>query len=147
MMANKVILIPAAKYHQLEEPSVTPNDELNSDVILSALPKKLRNRAESLLTHILADPQQRLKWNARGEIIYNGQTVEGSHITDLLKSMQGSYRHLSPTGQHVFTQALIDMNVPKSLFISTSHPGNPHDNWQNTPPGKPHYGHDKWQSL
>jgi len=123
-----MILISPDKYNQLTEDS-TDNQQmepLDVDVILSAIPKNFRNRAKSLLTHIMADTAHTLQWNERGELLYRGTLIPGSHITDLLKNSQRHYRHLQPIGQKEFRKGLQELNVPLGL-LETGPPGIPKD--------------------
>ena len=116
MMAQKMILVTPEKYRTLTEPTAQMEENaLDVDVILSAIPKNYRNRARSLLNHIMADPQRRLRWNGRGELIYGGARIPGSHITDLLKHSQRPYQHRQPIGQSEFVRGLKELNIPAGL--------------------------------
>ncbi len=139
-MAHKMILVSLNRYRQLaaapkkvegkeegkavtEIPKTSSDDvaaksNLEVDVILSAIPKNFRNRAKSLLNNIMTDPQHILRWNGRGEIIYNGIIVPGSHITDLLNNSQKGYKHLKPIGQHEFREGLRELNISLGLLES-----------------------------
>ena len=83
---------------------------MDTEVILSAIPKNYRTRAQALLNHITADPQHRFRWNQQGELIYRGQVIPGSHITDLLKNSQ---RHSQPVGLQEFQDGLKELNIYK----------------------------------
>lgn len=113
-MARKMMLIPVEKF-QFDQPE-EKSTALDVDVILSAIPKNFRNRAKALLNHIMADPQQGLRWNNHGELIYKGKVVPGSHITDLLKNSQRQYKHLKLTGLEEFRNGLKDLNIPIGLM-------------------------------
>jgi hypothetical protein len=101
---------------------VGPNEMLEAEVILSAIPKYFRNRAQSLLNHIWADPQHTLQWNDRGELIVKGVVIPGSHITDLLKNS------LQPLGQKEFHEGLKELNIPLGLLESAP-PAIKKDTW------------------
>ncbi len=142
-MAHKMILVSPDRYRQWSAPEkeedeeeeeggdkgvtevpithhsdVTEKAPLEIDVILSDIPKNFRNRAKSLLNHITADPQQRLRWNGTGEIIYNGLVVSGSRISELLNNSQRRYKHLKPIGQHEFREGIRELNIPLGLLES-----------------------------
>ena len=122
-MARKMVLVPIERYQ--EDHKLGQRNEpapLDIEVILSAVPKNYRNRARSLLNHIMADPQQRLQWNGRGEIIHRGKVIHNSHITDLLKNSQRKYRHLRPVGQAEFIDVLKELNIPLGLMDMTEGP-------------------------
>ena len=125
-MAQRMLLVPEQTYHgTLAASSPVPQrmESLDVEVILSAIPKNYRNRARALVNHITADPQQTLQWNERGEIIYHGKVIPGSHITDLLKNSQRQYRHLQPAGYREFQDGLKELNIPIGLM--DARPGPP----------------------
>ena len=129
---QKSVLVPWEKYQRLikqipsnkdpttkmhppmvqEEPE--DDDALSVDRVIEAVPKNVQNRVCALLSHVTNDG--RLTWNRQGEICYEGQTIPGSHITDLVKDSQYKYKHFNPTGYHIFYTALKDMNIPKGLI-------------------------------
>ena len=128
-MSRKTVLLPWEKYqhlskqnhHQPMKTTLTSiqeeeaeDDELNGDMVIESVPKNVRTRARALLGHIKNDG--RLTWNQRGEISYGGQTIPGSHITDLVKDSQYKYKHFKPVGHDLFYQALRDMNIPRGLI-------------------------------
>lgn len=135
MAHKKMVLVPAEKY----EPSSTverKENGLDVDIILSAIPKNFRTRARALLKHISADPEQRLQWNAQGELVYHGNVIPGSHITDLLKNSQRQYRHSMPVGLQDFQDGLKELNIPIGLI--EQRPG---------PPGERLLSEKNWISV
>ena len=127
-MAQKMQLVPADSRQSPPAPPVSSapqgNERLDAEVILSAIAKNYRNRARALMNHITADPQQRLQWNDRGELIYHGKVIPGSHITDLLKNSQIQYRHSQPVGYKLFRDGLKELNIPVGL-LTHARPGPP----------------------
>ena len=121
MAYKKMVLVPIEKY----QPSPTEEEEnvLDVDIIMSAIPKNFKTRARALLNHIVADPEQRMQWNERGELIYHGKVIPGSHITDLLKNSQRQYKHSVLAGQEEFQKGLKDLNIPIGLM--EARPGPP----------------------
>jgi hypothetical protein len=83
---------------------------------MGALPKPYRQRGRALLQHIQQDPEHRLSWDEKGHLIYKGQTIPHSHISDLLKDSQYLYKRLDPVGKEEFYNVLKEMNVPKGLI-------------------------------
>ena len=57
------------------------HDRLSQDVIYTFIPPKMKSRASTLLGSL----DSVLNWNKKGEIMYDNQTIELSHIADLLK--------------------------------------------------------------
>lgn len=126
---EKLMLIPMERYNAMisqhkqspSAPSPTPSPPLDLDVILAAIPKHFRMRVKALISHIMADPEQRLRWDEKGQLIFRGQTMTGSHITDLLKDSQRKYTAFTPIGREEFHKALIELNVPKTLMVQQHH--------------------------
>ena len=120
-MARQMVLVPMEEY-QVDHGQKSENAAaLDRQVILSAIPKNYRNRATSLLNHIDADPQQRLQWNGRGELIYKSRTIHGSHITDLIKNSQRPYVQ-QPVGEEEFRKGLKELNIPVGLLTVSTAP-------------------------
>ena len=109
------MLVPVENYQPNPSTEERKNG-LDVEVILSAIPKNFRTRARALMNHIAADPQQRLRWNERGELVYHDDLIPGSHITDLLKNSQRQYKHSQPVGQREFREGLGELNVPVGLM-------------------------------
>ena len=90
---------------------------LTNKDILEVLPKKYRLRIESILTYISRDPKGTLTWNERGELIYKGTTIHGSHIVDLLKDTQYHHKNYTPNGTNTFYKGLEEIYVPTTLIV------------------------------
>ena len=121
---DKMMLVPVARYKRLQqrlqtgegvEEEVEEGEEgLSDDVILQAMAKNHKTKARALLGHIRNDGG--LTWNQKGEIVYGGVKVAGSHITDLVKDTMRPYSNFTPMGREVFYRALADMNIPRGLI-------------------------------
>ena len=140
MTYQKSILIPMEKYERLvraqestikTEPQTLNNitqiikddihddydaNQMHVDTILMAIPKNNQHKARALLMHIQTDKCRTLTWNDRGEIIISGESVPGSHISDLIKDAMYRYRNLTPIGHDKFYKTLADMNIPLGLI-------------------------------
>ena len=86
--------------------------------IISSLPKRYQNRAESLLSLVGKEPDQ-LAWNNRGEIIVKGNIVPGSHIADLVRSVLVPKAKRPQKGTDPFAQALDEMNIPQGMMSNS----------------------------
>lgn len=89
----------------------------NTDEIVHMLPLSLQNRATKLLEYLLKHSD--LRWNDQNEIEIKGNTIFGSNIIDLIKSLLKDYKDFHPTGFDHFSQFVLDTNVPKSLLLSS----------------------------
>ena len=93
-----------------------PHDRLSKDVIYTFIPSKLKSRASTLLGSLDAV----LNWNKKGEIMFDNQTVELSHIADLLKICLYNYKQFQPIGFRCFCNILAKHNIPMSLISNQS---------------------------
>jgi hypothetical protein len=89
-------------------------DSLSEDDIISSVPKKFRTRAKGLLNHLVHDGI--IRWDAKGEVTLDGDVVKGSHVTDLLKDTQTTYKRFSPIGRERLKDVLRSRNMPLSLI-------------------------------
>ena len=141
--SQKMILVPEEKYQALQSQrkdtveenlkdrsssSLSPGieeeskkedskklPELDSTVIISAVPKPWQNKARSLLRHITADASTDIRWDHRGTVSVNGLPIPNSHITDLINDVVKPKKGFHPTGHKEFYDALLRMNVPLGL--------------------------------
>lgn len=92
--------------------------ELNERQVLAALPKTMKDPAKSLIQKIKENPDI-MTWDKKGQIVLNGQVLEGTHITDLVKDSVGTSSKKDgkgPLGWELFTQGLARMNAPEHLL-------------------------------
>ena len=140
----KSILVPVEKYEQLLKQRVTQiaptiqhgssqsqeriesqlqdgydgdtEEQFDVDTLVQTLPKPIQQRGRALLLLMSKDPARRLSWDTKGQLIYNGRLIVGSHIADLIKDSQYLYKRFEPIGMKEFYQSLKEMNVPKTLI-------------------------------
>ena len=128
----KTILIPLDRYNALVKRLTTTGatgatgsgdnagegsivERLAERLILLSIPKTFRGKATALLAHL----EEFLKWNARGELVVDGQVVLTSNITDLLKDLyRREYAGPPPSGADVFWRVLMNANAPLSLILN-----------------------------
>lgn len=103
---RKMVLVPFRE--GLEE-----SRGLEADLIISAMPKSLKRKAEALLRYI----EKEVSWNDKGELVYRGETLSGSHITDLIRYTLQEYGEAPPPHYEAFLEILKRANVPKSVAI------------------------------
>ena len=137
---QKMVLIPLERYKLLQitrEPLELTDDKpiretpletkviseqigegnaLSEEVILASVPKPYKYKVRGLLMHMKNDPHKILSWNEKGELVYRGRVISGSHISDLLKDTQRHYKQFSPHGVEEFRQGLEELHVPIGLL-------------------------------
>lgn len=102
------------------KPEIIENSAISEDNILKMIPKGIQKQADQLLQYLKTYPDI-LSWNNRGEIIYKGQLIPKSNLTDLIcliLTQRKSYKHFF--GRNEFLKALNSMNTPK-LFLKNKH--------------------------
>ena len=113
-------------------PSSTPTSALiESEIVLSA-PKNLQKQARLLMYRVKENPE--MGWNERGELTVHGQVVAGSNIVDLIGDMMRRRKNVNPVGWQIFTDKLVDINVPKDLIRNPDRINYIINKSQHTPP-------------
>jgi hypothetical protein len=59
-----------------------------------------------------------LLWNEKGELKYNGETVQGSNLVDLVNDVLRKRKYFNPQGWETFGEALREANVPQDSPFS-----------------------------
>ena len=90
--------------------------------ILESVPKSSKTETEMLVKHLQSRPDI-LKWNKDGEIIFEGRTLDGSNITDLIADSMTNRQESTtqPMFKSVFLKALSRANVPRTWIKNKSH--------------------------
>ena len=110
---RKMMLVP---YEEgLDKPK---NKGLEKELIVSAMPKSLKRKADSLLSYI----QGIIEWKNNAEVVYNDECLEGSHITDLVHYSLQEYGESPPPHYGAFLEILSEVNVPKSVLTCRKNP-------------------------
>ena len=87
--------------------------------VLKMLPVTLKNKATLLMDHVLQQQEDAgWGWNTRGELIYNGRTVNGSNVIDLMYDVLKDRKTAKPIGWQYFLHVLRNANVPESLVMN-----------------------------
>ena len=110
---RKMVLVPYTK--RLEKPQ---NKGLEKDLILSAMPKSLKRKADSLLQYIDSE----VSWKENEEVVHKDKTLPGSHITDLVRYTLQEYGESPPPQYNAFLDILREANVPKSVVTQRKNP-------------------------
>jgi len=98
-----------------ELPQTVANNEVNpmDTDVLQSVPKTMQRKAQLLLNKLKLNDL--VKWNERGELIYNGSALPGTHAIDLINDVLRKRKNFNPTGWREFAQILSTMNVPQDL--------------------------------
>lgn len=100
-------------------PAAAPLSEAVEREIVASMPKTLKGKAGLLIEKMKADPLCR--WNDRGEFVYDGKTIAGSNMVDLVNDlMRTRTKTTQPLGWREFGLRMKDMNIPMEFV------GNPH---------------------
>ncbi|KAJ8048769.1 hypothetical protein HOLleu_01218 [Holothuria leucospilota] len=91
-----------------------------SDLLLTNFPKSLKSKAKLLIDRI-SDHRQKegdpvIDWNANGELLYQGETIHGSNLTDLILDVLHSRKDFNPIGWQQF--------IPYFLYIFSNSTSN-----------------------
>jgi len=82
--------------------------------IIKSLPKTSQAEGELLLNHLKNYPEI-IKWNDRGEIIFKGDVIPNSNLTDLVSNVTTTRKsNLALLPQTVFLKVLSETNTPES---------------------------------
>ena len=101
----------------LRIPTAPPPMTISKDIeqeVLSTIPKTMRRKAENLLERVKR--QSNLGWNERGELLFNGEVIQGTNIVDLVNDMVRQRKSFQPRGWREFARALRQDNVPQDLI-------------------------------
>ena len=83
--------------------------------IVDSLPKTLQKKGGVLLDHIKETTD--MTWNERGELVVQGQTLNGTNVSDLIHEILRSRKlGIKPEGWSVFANSLKESNIPVDLI-------------------------------
>ena len=120
-MIRQMVLLPLERYERLvqreerHQRTNVPLPILSEDVILSFMPIKVKEKAQSLLK-LLSDV---ISWNESGEIScgHTNEFIPNSNIADLVRICLNNYKNFDKfIGIDSFCQVLADKNVPLTLL-------------------------------
>ena len=88
---------------------------LSESEILETVPKTFRNQAGNLLRWIKKTPES-VRWDEKGQVSLEGQTVKGSSISDLINDTIRKRKGFQPPGRDAFTEVLAKLNTPEDFI-------------------------------
>ena len=107
---------PQEKEEEKTEVTAKPTDveDIIEKEILRALPKTLKPRGKLLIDKIRENPDI-MKWDKRGQLIFEERALNGSHIADLVGDFLRERKGIDPVGWQLFARGLAKMNAPEDL--------------------------------
>lgn len=101
-------------------PPLQPTTTKVEQEVLDSVPISYRSKAKRLLNYIQQVPN--ISFNARSELVIDGQPVPGSHATDLVNDVLRDRKNQPlPRAANQFIQALAKVNPPQNLIGNTKH--------------------------
>ena len=102
----------------------SPHPEKEDSTLIQALMMSLTEqqaRKASALLSWLSRYRQILSWDDQGQMIYKTKTIPRTNIADLVGTVirQSTGNHTPPRHLLMFTQALMDCNVPDSMIVNS----------------------------
>ena len=90
-----------------------PPGEIEED-ILESVPTTMKSRALQLVKKLKANKDV-LGWNDHGQIVFEGRTIPGTNVVDLVNNTLRQRNNFNPTGWQLFAKSLGRLNVPEGL--------------------------------
>ena len=114
LKAKELEQVEETKPEQVEDskPNQSLHKRLAKGIILSFVPKRYKNKADTLLR--LVEKNSALDWNAKGQLLVNGKVIPYSHISDLVRDSVLPHNPFKPQGYKEFYKYL--EKVPRYLI-------------------------------
>lgn len=104
-----------------------------ADKLTINFPVTIKNKAKTLF-NMIKDSKGLLDFNAQGELLVEGRTIRGSHISDLVYDVLMGKSSLEPQGMEQFLSGLVRLNVPERLIVNKTRRSILRQMKQSTPP-------------
>lgn len=91
-------------------------------MVLNSVPKSSKKHADFLLQLIRNNPSI-LRWNDKGEILYNERSYPNTNLADLFHLIFTNRKRINVAGKDEFLKALRELNVP-AHYIKNTHLSN-----------------------
>lgn len=114
--------LPAPEPVQLKQSGAVVQGDENvqeNEQALNELVKNLPLRAHKNARYIMLKlSEANADWTSRGEFVYRGNVVKGSHIADLFRNLTLTYKkpQSPPKGWTIFLNTLAEVNIPTSML-------------------------------
>ena len=87
------------------------NQQQMEQEIIDSVPKIAKNKAK-LLINKLKQNKNVMFWNERGELTYDGKSVPGTNIVDLVRDTMSERKRFQPSSWDLFSRGLARVNTP-----------------------------------
>ena len=94
---------------------VDEEDDIQIEQILGTVPNSQKERAQKLL-NFLESKKADISSDNTGQLVIQGEPVEGTNYQDLILSLYTSKKAFYPQGLDVFVKALRKLNVPRGII-------------------------------
>ena len=102
-------ILPVEQPNQPEPPGEIEND------IIESVPSTMKSRAVQLIKKIKVNKDV-LGWNDHGQMVFEGRTIPGTNIVDLVNDSLRQRKNFNPAGWQLFAKALGRLNVPEGII-------------------------------
>ena len=83
--------------------------------ILESVPTMMKSRAFQLVKKLKANKDV-IGWNDHGQIVFEGRTIPGTNVIDLINDTLCQRKNFNPAGWQLFAKALGRLNVPEGII-------------------------------
>lgn len=116
-----------------------PQDEddapVSTEKLLVNFPVSVKKKAQTFFK-MIKDSKGVLDFNEQGELLVDGEVIEGSHVSDLVYDVLFGKTGFEPRGMQEFLKGLVRLNVPERLIHNKNRRTMLRQLKQKTPPGK-----------
>lgn len=115
---SRLNLVIAPDAEQSAAPAAEIESRTSTPAIVDHLNPRFRKNA-AILLNTFSRHKDVAAWNEKGEFVYKGSVVPGSHLLDLVRNSVQSHgltRKNTPHGWDVFMSAMAELNVPSSVI-------------------------------
>ena len=109
-------VVPPKQDSASDKATMTSGVPVSAKMLLDGLPKVARTRGRLLLGHLNSNKE--IQWTDNGELLIDGNPIQGSNITDLLHFFTRDRPTAQPPfGAREFADQLQDTNVPAEAVV------------------------------
>ncbi len=100
-------------------PDPEPDTRYDPKAIVATIPATFQRKALGILEYIdRVDTGRKLKWDARGQVTLNGQSLDGVNIVDLIQDVVRARKTCQAKGCEHFAVYLHSINTPREFMVN-----------------------------